>query len=614
MCSSRTPQGPIQDLKENSQPYSLVINFFQFGVEAHRAGRLDEAEEAYRQTLARDNEHVEALYMLAILHQQKGNLNEAVSLIRRALALKPDIPDAHYNLGVLLQATNHPLEAEVAYRSALKLSPDSANAYNNLGALLVKAERRQEAEEAYRHALTIQPNFFSTQQNLALLLQETYRTSEAETLYRRSLELRPDSADACNNLGSLLREMERPLEAETWFRRALVLRPGCAVANNNLGVMFKESQRWQEAEDAWRCALSVRPDFVEAQQSLALLLQETNRATEAETIYRRTLEIAPDDPDIHYNYACLLLQAGEFARGWQEFEYRWKTKGNGSPWQLAQPFWRGDSELNGKSIMLTGEQGLGDTLQFVRYAPLLAARGATVYLAVQPSLKSLTASCPGVAEVFAFGDALPPSDYQCPLMSLPLICNTVLETIPAEIPYLTGSPANIARWREKLGRKTALRVGLTWAGNPRKNRPESRAFDRGRSIHFDQLRPLLAVPGVEFFSLQLGQEAAGQLNDTSPVIDFTAELLDYQETAALVANLDLVISVDTSVAHMTGAIGKPLWLLNRYNTCWRWLADRDDSPWYPTARIFRQPSLGDWDNVISNVKRALEERVSSSVA
>jgi Tfp pilus assembly protein PilF len=613
-------------------------------VAAHQAGRLDEAEAGYRQILARNGGHADALHLLGVIYQHKGDPSEAETLIRRALALKPDFADAHFNLGNLLQGINRlpgaesayrralelrpnfadahinlgnmlkqadrPAEAEACYRSALELSPGSADAANNLGVLLKVAKRWHEAESAYRHALAVRPGFADAHHNLGVLLQESNRAIEAEVHYRRAFELRPESANACGNLGNVLKELDRMPEAEECYRRALELSPDSAIGCNNIGVLFMETKRGQEAESAYRRALSMRPDFVEAHQNLGVLLQETDRAAEAEALYLRALEMDPDNPELHYNYASLLLLTGELARGWQEYEYRWKTKNNIHRREYAQPLWLGNAELAGKSILLHAEQGLGDTLQFVRYAPLLAARGATVYLAVQPPLKSLAASCAGVDAVFAYGEASPPFDYQCPLMSLPLACNTVLETIPAEIPYLASSPSSNARWQEKLGDKTALRVGLTWAGNPRKHLPLVRRLDRQRSIHFDQLRPLLEVPGVEFFSLQFGDEAVAQLCGNPRVIDFTAEIPDFQNTAALIGHLDLVISVDTSVVHLAGALGKPVWLLNRYNTCWRWLTNREDSPWYPTVRIFRQPSLGDWNSVIGNVKRALEERAS----
>ncbi|HEX8958111.1 MAG TPA: sulfotransferase, partial [Burkholderiaceae bacterium] len=273
--------------------------------------------------------------------------------------------------------------------------------------------------------------------------------------------------------------------------------------------------------------------------------------------------------------------------------------------------------LAGKTILLYGEQGLGDILQFIRYARSIAQRGATVHVLVPQALQTLIASCPGVSAVFTSDRLLAPFDYHCALMSLPLLCGTELSSIPAETPYLSSSAEKQAWWRERIGQasraslhnglRTGLRVGLVWAGNPRKHDSGAHAADRLRSLRFEQIAPLLDVEGVEFYSLQLGEEAVAQLNGDPRVIDLTADLHDFEDTAAFVSNLDLVISVDTSVVHLTGAIGKPVWILNRYNTCWRWLAEGMDSPWYPTARLFRQSDFGDWDGVVADAKRALSE-------
>lgn len=390
---------------------------------------------------------------------------------------------------------------------------------------------------------------------------------------KRSAELLPNDAEAHNNLGNALRDVGQVSDAVACFKHALRIQPQYPEAHNNLGNALKDLGDFDAAISSFRQALKIRPGVA----------------------------------DIHWNLSAPLLAKGDYLDGWQHFEYRWKT-GAMPPRALAQPLWLGQADLSGKSILLHAEQGFGDSLQFVRYATPLAALGATVYLEVPAPLKSLMASCAGVSAVFAQGEALPSFDYQCPLMSLPYAFKTELSTIPAATPYLKGGQEKIDRWRAKLGPKTALRVGLAWAGDPRKHLAAAqgvRAIDSQRSIHFDQLLPLLEVPGIEFFSLQVGEDARRQANANPKLIDFTSELRDFEDTVALVENLDMVICVDTSVAHLVGAIGKPVWLLNRYNTCWRWLTGRADSPWYPSMRIFRQPALGDWTNVIAEVKRAL---------
>jgi Flp pilus assembly protein TadD len=413
----------------------------------------------------------------------------------------------------------------------------------------------------------------------ALGLSLKMQGKDAMHALQKSAQLLPNDAEAHNNLGNALRDLGRIEEAAASFRRALKYRPGYAEAHNNLGNALRDLGQFEEAVAS----------------------------------FRRALKIRPNGADMHWNLSMPLLAQGQYAEGWREYEYRWNT-GAMPTRGLAQPLWLGDAELSGKAILLHAEQGFGDTLQFVRYATLVAARGATVYLEVPPLLKSLAASCAGVAAVFAPGETLPPFDYQCPLMSLPLACKTELATIPGTVPYLAASPAKIAYWQEKLGQKAALRVGLVWAGDPRKHLAAGqgvRAIDAQRSIHFDRLLPLMEIPGIEFISLQVGDDARRQADGNPRLIDFTDELRDFEDTAALIANLDMAICVDTSVAHLVGAVGKPVWLLNRYNTCWRWLTGREDSPWYPSMRIFRQPSLGDWDSVIADVKQSLALAVSS---
>jgi hypothetical protein len=287
----------------------------------------------------------------------------------------------------------------------------------------------------------------------------------------------------------------------------------------------------------------------------------------------------------------LLLQ-GEYQPGWRKYEARWDTESmRQGRRNFAQPLWLGDEDLTGCTILLHGEQGFGDTIQFCRFARQVAQRAARVVLEVQPELRSLVASLDPAIPVIAAGEAFPPFDYHCPLMSLPLALKTTLDGIPHQRAYLSAPEDKTAQWRARLGASAKLRIGLVWAGNPRLGVLDANRIDRQRSLAFAQLAPLFEATDCEFYSLQKGDDAAAQLRASafgSRVVDWTDELVDFTDTAALVANLDLVITVDTAVAHLVGALGKPLWLLNRFNTCWRWLRDREDSPWYPTARLFRQ--------------------------
>jgi hypothetical protein len=303
---------------------------------------------------------------------------------------------------------------------------------------------------------------------------------------------------------------------------------------------------------------------------------------------------------------CRLL-IGDFDRGWKQHEWRWETKSNQKR-NFVQPLWTGREDIAGKTVLLHAEQGLGDTMQFCRYVPLVAARGACVIVEVQKPLQALMRSLSGAAQILSQGDPLPSFDLHCPLLSLPLAFGTRVETIPSATPYLSAPAAKMRAWQDRLGSHQKPRIGLVWAGNPRIGLPNANRIDPQRSIVFDQLAPLLQIIGYEFYSLQKGDDAVAQLRDSplrAQVTDWTNDLHDFSDTAALVANLDLIVTVDTSVAHLAGALGKPLWLMNRYNTCWRWLLDRNDSPWYPTARLFRQDQTRNWDSVITCIHAAL---------
>ncbi|HTX48875.1 MAG TPA: tetratricopeptide repeat protein, partial [Caulobacteraceae bacterium] len=376
----------------------------------------------------------------------------------------------------------------------------------------------------------------------------------------------------------------------------------------NLGILLEELGRPVEAEASFRAALHQQPASFEAIVGLAVVLRHLGRVAEAEACLGEALSLRPNDAEAHLNLACTLLLAGRLAEGWEHFEWRWKTRLSARA-RDPSTLWTGEP-IRGRTILLHGEQGFGDTLQFCRYAPLVAANGATVVLEVPRPLVRLMSRLPGVAEVVAHGDPSPPFELHCPMMSLPLVTGTTLETIPGAS-YLVAEPMLAAEWRERLGALAGLKVGLVWAGGRRED-PNLAALDARRSITLEMLAPLRAVRGASFVSLQKGDPAAQAASQPRGVAlhDFTAELEDFADTAALIDGLDLVISVDTSVAHLAGGLGKPVWLLNRFDTDWRWLLNRDDSPWYPSLRQFRQPSPGEWNPVVDAVRDALERLVA----
>jgi Flp pilus assembly protein TadD len=486
--------------------------------------------------------------------------------------------------------------------------PKSEFIQKALGTALLRQGKNALAVVELQKSIELKSDDAEAHHNLANALKHLGRLDEAAASYRRALEINPVFYQAHYDLGVTLNELGRPEDAAASYRSALALRPDFADAHNNLGTVLRDLGQLDDSAASCRQALALNPNFVSAYGNLGNTLRDLGLLDDAEASYRRALELAPDLARARYNLSMLLLSQGRYAEGWQQYECRWQTGLLDAQPQFAVPLWLGEVALENKSILLHAEQGFGDTLQFMRYATLLAERGATVYLEVQRSLKSLAASGKGVAGVFGVGESLPPFDYHCPLMSLPLACKTELATIPAASPYLSANADKVAYWRGKLGQKAGLRVGLAWAGGTRKHlawMDPVRVADRQRSIRFDRVAPLLELAGIEFFSLQLQDEAARLANAHPRLVDYTTELGNFDDTAALMENLDLVVCVDTSVAHLAGALGKPVWLLNRNNSCWRWLTARTDTPWYPSMRIFRQSTMGEWADVIDRVKREL---------
>ncbi len=462
------------------------------------------------------------------------------------------------------------------------------------------------AEQHYRAAIRQRPDFPAAWSNLGLVRMAAGALDEAEQHQREALRLDPTFPEAHNGLGLVHYRFGRVAEAENCFRGCLRLWPDHPGAQLNLAVALQSRGRLADAEACYRDALRRGADAAQTHNNLSVVLRELGRTAEAEASSREALRLCPDLADAQVNLAMVLLLTGRWAEAWPYYEARWRVGDlAASRRPFVQPLWTGAQTLAGRTILLHAEQGFGDTLQFCRYAPLVARLGARVVLEVQAPLARLMARLDGVAQVVTQGDPLPPFDLHCPLMSLPHAFATTPDTVPAAMPYLTAEPAQQAIWRNALAPLRGRRVGLVWAGSARDWLPHASALDRRRSMRMADLAPLAAVQGCSFVSLQLGRpaaqlptarsnEAPGNDAPAGLVVHDVAEFLrDFADTAALVANLDLVIAVDTAVAHLAGALGKPVWLLNRFDTCWRWLQGRDDSPWYPGLRQFRQSQAGD---------------------
>jgi tetratricopeptide (TPR) repeat protein len=481
--------------------------------------------------------------------------------------------------------------------------PDFAEALSNRGLTLHELKRFEEALASFDGALKVRPDYAEALSNRGATLHELKRFEEALASFDRALEVRPHYAEALFNRGNTLRQLKRLEEALVSFDRALEVRPDYAEALSNRGNILRQLMRFEEALASFDRALKVRPDYAEALSNLGVTLHELKRLEEALVSFDRALEVRPDYAEAHCNGALCRLLVGNFDHGWEKNEWRWETEQlRKERRNFAQPLWLGSKEIEGKKILLHGEQGFGDSIQFCRYVPLVAERAAQVILEVPEALHELMGTLNCSIQMVSRGEPLPQFDMHCPLLSLPLAFRTRLESIPSATPYLRALPQAATRWTARLGTKDRARVGLVWSGRPgHKN-------DHNRSLKLSALLPLLDVDAV-FVSLQQDVRAddATVLKDCDDIFHFGDELKNFSDTAALISNLDLVISVDTSVAHLAGALAKPVWVLLPFVPDWRWLLDRNDSPWYPTARLFRQDHTRTWDDVILRVRRALHD-------
>ncbi len=448
------------------------------------------------------------------------------------------------------------------------------------------------------------PAYWNT---LGLGLLERGRYGEALACFDRALALRQEILQVWISRGRALCKLDRLDEAESSLREALRLKPDFASAHIELANVLDLVGRFEEAEASVRTALRLEPECAPGYAILGKILYHRGRPGEAQASYRSAMALRPQVAEWHVGLALALLVAGQYEEGWGEFEWRWKTarlSARGARFPV--PAWNGEA-IGNRAILLVADEGQGDTLQFCRFIPQVAASAKRIILAVQPALVRLVSRLPGVSEVITQGVQPSRFDLWCAFMSLPHAVGATLGTIPTA-PYLTADPADVAHWRERLGALAGLRVGLCWAGG-RSRELTKIATDRRRSVSLNRLAPLGEVSGVQFISLQIGAAAAEVAHASRGIRlhDFTKDLRDFADTAALIENLDLVISVDTAVVHLAGALGKPVWLLNRFDTCFRWLLDRDDSPWYPSLRQFRQPAPGDWRSVMQRVGVALQQ-------
>jgi len=590
---------------ETQQP-DLLFTQAQANTFAHaqclqQQGQLAAAEILYNQLLKTQPQHPELLRCVAALEK-----------LRPQATPQPPINNAeqtvtHFNHAVECQNVHRLQDALDSYERVLAIDPYHVDALINRGNVLEDLNRFNDALASYDRAIAAQPANARAHSNRGNVLQSLQRFDEALLSYDRALSVRPDYAEAFYNRGNALQACKRPREAMLSYEYALAIKPDFVHALIGLGNALHDERRFDEALSRYERALLIQPDHAEALYNRGNVLHDLTRYSDAIDSYNRALAIKPDDAGAHWNASFCYLILGDFANGWKNYEWRWQTDDfKKTARHFTAPQWSGNEALQGKTILLYGEQGLGDTLHFCRYAKQVAALGGRVILQVPNVLLPLLAQLEGVEQLLAQGDPLPAVDFHSPLLSLPLAFNTRLDSIPADIPYLFSQADKVQHWQAVLGAKTLPRVGVVWSGNA------AQKDDYKRSLALHDLLPLL-TPQCQFISLQKEvRDTDKALLAQQPLLQhYGAQLHDFTDTAALIELMDVVITVCTSVAHLSAAMGKPTWILLSDNACWRWLLNRDDNPWYPSVRLFRQTQRGDWHSVIEQVKQALNQLPTS---
>ncbi|MBD2181524.1 FkbM family methyltransferase [Aerosakkonema funiforme] len=565
---------------------------------------LADAIASFQQAINLNPHNAEAYNNLGNALADEGNLAEAIASYQQAVTLNPKYIEAHYNLANLYNIIDKLEEAIASYQQVISLNPDDANAHYNLGVALGKQGKLEEAIASYQKAIVLNPKDAEAYNNLGNALQEQGNLEEAIASYQKAINLNPNYAEAYNNLGYAFQEQEKLEEAISYYQKALTLNPNNAEVHNNLGNAFEEQGKLEDAIAYYQQALALNPNYPNAYNNLGKVFIIQGKIAEAQILLRQALTLKPNFPEAHENLGVTLLYTGDFKNGFAETEWRWQIK-EFIRLHLPQSLLWDGSDLQGRKILLVCEQGFGDGIQFIRYAPLVAQRGGRVIVMCYESQRRLFNTVAGIEQLVTMGTQVE-FDVHAPFMSLPHILGTTLETIPAQIPYLL--PPQPYPFTLEVPPGMLLKVGIVWAGNA------ANKNDRYRSCSLSNFLSILNIPQIAFYSLQKGAKTAelSELGIGEKVQDLSEKFHDFADTAAAVAQLDLVISVDTSVAHLAGALGKPLWLVLAKVPDWRWMLDREDTPWYPTMRLFRQLRSGDWAEVFERVAVALENAIAKS--
>ncbi|NTW52418.1 MAG: tetratricopeptide repeat protein [Chlorobiaceae bacterium] len=608
---------------------------FEQAFASHRQGAFARAGALYEEVLELAPGHVDALHLSGVLAARCGDHRKAAGLIGKAIALYPGNAMMHFNLGIAYNSLKEFGAAAASFEKAINIKPELADANYYRGNALLKLNKPGLALECFDKAIALKPDYHEAAYNRGIALHELKMYEEAIASYELAIALKPDFAEACYNRGMALHELNKFEEALESYDRAIALKPAHANAYSNRGNALKKLKRFDAAlesygkaialkgdfheaysnrglllRELWRFdealenldkSIAIKPDFAEAYSNRGLLLKDLNQLDAALENFEKAIAIIPDLAEAHLHKSVVLLLGGNFRRGWELYEWRWKVERfNTSRSDFSQPLWLGNESIKGKTLLLHSEQGYGDSIQSCRYVPLLADLGARVIVQAELPIVSLLEKLPGVSEVIEKGRALPEFDFHCPLLSLPLAFRTDLNSIPYPGRYLKSDPDKLEHWKKRLGNKTKPRVGLAWSGNA------AHTSDANRSIPLSTMRKHLPE-GFSYVSLQkeVRQSDKPTLESNADILHFGDELEDFTDTAALCDLMDVVISVDTSIAHLNGALGNPTWVLLPFIPDWRWMLDRDDSPWYQSVRLFRQQGPNNWDSVFERLVSSL---------
>jgi tetratricopeptide (TPR) repeat protein len=613
-------------------------------IHLHRSGEFQEAIDIYKKVLPRQRRNPQLLYLLGTASLQIGNVKYALDIIRRSIDINPNNAQAHNNMGLalqtlhrlnealssydkalaiqprfseafnnrgnVLQALIRPGDALCDYDNALVINPSYPEAWNNRGNALRELGRFEEALASYDKAVSIKESYADAYFNRGAVLQDFKNLDAALLSYDRALELNPNSAETHNNRGNVLQDLNRLDEAILSYERALEIRPRHAEAYNNRGNTLRKLKRLRDALESYDNAVALHPDYAVALGNRGAVLHELGRVDDALASYNQALAIEPEFAEVLFHKSFALLSSGKYLEGWSLYESRFKqSEFQNAYYNSAQPRWLGD-DIADKTLLVCSEQGFGDVVQFCRYLPQIQALGARLIVEVPERLVELVSTLDCPMSVFARGTPLPKFDAHCSMMSLPYLFKTTLETVPETCPYLFGEPGKVRAWREKLGTQEKLRVGLAWSGGL------ANKDDASRSMQLESLLPVLEAPGIEWHSLQkeYRQPDLDILARHSGIQQHQDEFHQFSDTAALIECMDLVITVDTSVAHVAAAMGKTVWILLSFSPDFRWMFDRTDTPWYPTAKLYRQDTHGNWKGVIARITQDVAKLASEGTA